>query len=518
MTNAQNSNTEQDIRLGILNTLLTTPHRKLTEIYPIHQQMISRDPLFYVRLAAWYNDTGEIRDHKEMFIISLCLSDFPGHREVGLAMLRELPPYQVARVVDFIHGRKTKKKVVEKPVTTRGRRASVPSPTVKELVESYGLFKNVPRSVRTEVMRYLQDRERDNAWFDSSVLQARKYLKRLYGVLHIPPGERAQKILFEENPPEDSKLAAFKRLASASTPAEQAEIIVKEKIPFRVASTIVGSMTPTVLLALVEVMSDQELINNLGMLKKRGVFENAEFKKVIESRLDKAKKGKRVAALKATKVADAVGGLSEDLTKKLEEVADNQIKSKGRIKRSTALLIDKSGSMSEAIEIGKQLAATISAVMDANFYVYAFDTMPYPIDAKGAKDLASWEKAMMGIRASGGTSCGCALEYLMRNRTPVEQIIIITDEGDNTASSFTAGYNRYCAELGIKPNVIIVKTRGASGLVEKNCNNQNIVCDSYQFNGDYYSLPNLIPYLTKPGRLDLLMDIMSYELPERKPA
>src|SRR6476469_9212258 len=77
---------------------------------------VAQDPGFYVRLAAWYADHGDVRDHKEMFIVTLALSDFPGHREVGLAMLRDLPPYQVGRVIDFIHGRKTDVKVeVEAP-------------------------------------------------------------------------------------------------------------------------------------------------------------------------------------------------------------------------------------------------------------------------------------------------------------------------------------------------------------------------------------------------------------------
>ena len=75
---------------------------------------------FYVRLAAWYNDTGDVRDHKEMFVVTLCLSDFPGHRDVGLAMLRQLPPYQVLRVLDFVHGRKTTKTVVEKAKRAKG--------------------------------------------------------------------------------------------------------------------------------------------------------------------------------------------------------------------------------------------------------------------------------------------------------------------------------------------------------------------------------------------------------------
>src|SRR5438270_2761947 len=115
---------EQDLRLEILNTLLTTPHRKLDQIWPVHQEMATQDPRFYVRLAAWYADEGDVRDHKEMFIVTLALSDFPGHRDVGLALLRGLPPYQVARVVDFIHGRKT---------------------TRKAAIEEFGLFRNPPR-------------------------------------------------------------------------------------------------------------------------------------------------------------------------------------------------------------------------------------------------------------------------------------------------------------------------------------------------------------------------------------
>jgi hypothetical protein len=93
---------EQDLRLEILNTLLTTPHRKLEQIWPVHRSLVERDPRFYVRLAAWYHDHGDVRDHKEMFIVALVLSTFEGHRDVGLALLRSLPPYQVVRVLDFI--------------------------------------------------------------------------------------------------------------------------------------------------------------------------------------------------------------------------------------------------------------------------------------------------------------------------------------------------------------------------------------------------------------------------------
>ena len=111
---------EQDLRLEILNTLLTTPHRKLEQIHPVHRSLIERDPRFYVRLAAWYHDHGDVRDHKEMFIVALLLSNFEGHRDVGLALLRGLPPYQVVRVLDFIHGKKATRKA--RAATSRRRR------------------------------------------------------------------------------------------------------------------------------------------------------------------------------------------------------------------------------------------------------------------------------------------------------------------------------------------------------------------------------------------------------------
>ena len=508
---------EQDERLQILNTLLTTPHRDLTGAYPIHQNMIKRDPLFYGHLAAWYCATGEVRDHQEMFIINLCLSDFEGHRDAGLAMLRELPPYEVARVVDFVHGGEMKERIKE--TVGRGRKAKTRTKTV---IKKFGLNRNIPRSMVTEVTRYLGEREADNEWFDSTVMIARKNLKRLYALTHTSPTERAQKILFEGEPPEDSRLAKVKKLNKAATAADQAKVIIDCKIPYRIACTVVKSMTPTVIFALISVMSDQELINNLGSLKKRGAFDNPELKEVIQARLEKAKKGKRVAAMKSAEAIKA-SGVSEDIAKQVEAIGDAQIKSKGRIKRPTALLIDKSASMTRAIEIGKRMAAMISAIMDADLYVYAFDSMPYPIVSKG-EDLGSWEKAFKGIYAGGRTSCGCGIVALAHRKQFVEQIMMITDEGQNTSPPFLTALQQYEAHMGVKPSLVMLRCGEPQHMYDtltKQAERNDYVVDAYEFDNsdtDYYSLPNLIPYLTQGSRLDLLLEIMYYELPERKSA
>ncbi len=506
---------EQDLRLGLLNSLLTTPHRELAKIWPVHQEISTKDPRFYVRLAAWYADHGDVRDHKEMFIISLVLSDFAGHRDVGLALLRGLPPYEVTRVLDFISGRKKTRKAPDKVKGDRKTKAvkvaDAPAPTV---VEEFGLFRNPPRALKTEITRYLRERESDPEWFDGSVLVARKAIKRLYALLHVKPSERAQKILFEEDPPADSRLAGLKRLAQASSPIDQARTILDHRIPYRVAATVVTKMTPTVLLALIEVMSPQEVINNLAALQRRGAMDNPDLKALVERKLEAAKTGTRVSAFKAEKAMEAAD-LSADVRAKLEQVADAQVKAKGRISRPTALFIDKSGSMDVAIDLGKRIGAMISAVCEKELYVYAFDTMAYPIE-RGGDSLASWEKALQGITAGGGTSCGVPLDAMTRKRQYAEQIIVVTDECENSAPLFVPALLKYREEMKADPNVCFVRTPQSSTQVEEECRKAGIACDAFQFTGDYYSLPNLVPLLARPSKLELLIEIMDYPLPQRQ--
>ncbi len=509
---------EQDLRLGLLNTLLTTPHRQLEAIHPIHDDMVRKDPLFYVRLAAWYSDNGEVRDHKEMFIVQLTLSQFPGHRDVGLALLRQLPPYQVGRVLDFIHGRKTTRKSVVK--TKAGRvvkaKAEAESPPVetKTVVDSFGLFRNPPRALRTEIVRYLREREADATWFDSTVLIARKALKRMYALLHIPPAPRAQQILFDETPPADSRLFALRELARAENPADQARAILEHQIPYRVAATVVRQMTPTVLLALIERMTPQEVINNLASLRRRGALDNGDLKALVESKLTEAKKDVRVSAYKA-RVASEAAQANPELAAALDEVTDARVKARGSIKRSTALLLDKSGSMNIALEVGRQLGAMISSVCTADLFAYAFDTIAYPVTPKG-NTVANWEKALLGIHAGGGTSCGVALDWMVKKSQRVEQIVLVTDEGENTAPLFKDAYLAYAQALNVRPAVTIVKVGQASDLLEKSCRAMGVPLNVFEFRGDYYALPNVIPLLTMPSQADLLMEILSYPLPERK--
>lgn len=483
---------EQDLRLRLLESLLTTPHRKLEEIHPVHAEIAGQDPIFYGHLAAWYRQNGDVRDHTEMFVVSLCLSKFEEQREAGLAMLRDLPPYEVARVIDFMKGRVERK---------RGT------------VVRWGLFRNVPRSVKTEVERYLAEREANPLQFDGAVLHARSSMKRLYAVLHVKPGARAQAILFDDRPPADSRLAVLKTIAKSTDAKEQAALIVEHKIPYRIAASVVSQMTPAVLTALVETMSPQELINNVGSLQKRGAMDQPEVKRLIEEKLGQAKKAKRVSAFKAKEAAKAVE-VDASIAEKLDAVTQEQLRAKGRIRRSTALLVDKSGSMEHAIEVAKRLGAMIAGVMEAPLHVWAFDTIAYPIPSPGT-DLAAWEKSFAGIKAGGGTSVGVAVEAMTRKGVAVEQLVVVTDEEENEPPTLADALARYKATVKADPSVVFVKVGEAIDRLEKQLLGRGVSVDAFLFAGDYYSLPNLIPILARPSKLDLLLEIMETPLPKR---
>lgn len=497
---------ERDLRLAMLNTLLTTPHRKLDALWGIHDELSRQDPRFYVRLAAWYADKGDVRDHREMFVVSLVTSPFPGHRDVGLALLRELPPYQVGRVVDFISGRKKNRRA-------RSLVGAIANDQPINAVEEHGLFRCVPRSLKTEVVRYLREREADAEWFDSTVLTARKAIKRLYALLHVKPSERAQRTLFDEQSPTDSRVFALKVLAKASNPTEQAKAIIEHAIPYRVAVSVLTQVTPTVLLALIERMTSQELINNIGSLKRRGAMDNPDLKALIECKLASAQTDTRVSAYKASVAAKAVD-VSPELTKSLTDVTDSRVKAKGRITRSTALLLDKSGSMEVALDVGKQLGAMISAVCEADLFAYAFDNIAYPVEPKG-KQVADWEAALVGIKAGGGTSCGVAIEWMAKQKQRVEQFVFVTDEEENGSPLFANAYQTYVAATGLKPTVTIVKVGKATQQLEVACKQLNVPYNVFEFRGDYYSLTNVIPVLAQASQTDLLMEILNYPLPTR---
>ena len=107
------------------------------------------------------------------------------------------------------------------------------------------------------------------------------------------------------------------------------------------------------------------------------------------------------------------------------------------------------------------------------------------------------------------------MEEMRKQKQLVEQIIIVTDEGENTAPFFSNAYTEYCQELQVLPNVVIVKVGSHSDYLERQLQQNQVTLETFTFVGDYYSLPNLVPMLSRPSRLELLMEILETPLPVR---
>lgn len=489
---ARDGMAEQDYRLSIMNTLLRTPHRNVAPYIPLFADVHERDPLFFIRLGAWYYDNGTVHDLKQLFIAVLATSKFSDDfRETGLALLEKLPPYQVERVTRMIKGYTEDGKFV--PGVAGG---------------------SVPRSYKTAIEQYLAQREADPKSFDSAVLHARKSLKTLYASLRIKPGPYAQRVLFDNDPPAGSRLAVLKELAKTADPAEQARLIVENRLPYRTAVSTIKTMTPSVLVALIDAMTPQEVINNLSSLKQRGAMDNDDLRKMIEAKLEAAQTDKRVSALK-TREAIKAAGLDDEMSRKVATVGDRQIKAKGKITRPTALFVDKSSSMTEAIELGKTIASMLAPVCEKGLFVYAFDTIAYEVKARG-NELSDWEKAFKGVNAGGATSCGVGIDKLIRQNELVEQIVIVTDQEENTPPLMLPTLRSYEAKFGVMPDVLFVSVgRAYRPVLYNQLTREGIMAEDYVFTGDYYSLPSLIPLISGGSRLELLSEIMSYPLPER---
>jgi len=512
---SSNNAQEQDIRIEMLNSFLSSPHRDTEKAVEIHKNLQEQDPLFYSHLASWYEKNGDIRDHKEVFASMLIVDPYIENREVGLGLWQKQPAYMKRRILGFVKGKKVKvsQKTNEKVRNKKGKQVSKRVSTVKTV----GLFKNVPTAFKNETIKYLRWLEKDNDKFDQVAGRNFDDLKALYASLRVKPSERANQILFKKEYPEDSRFTVYAQISEAESPDEAAKLIVKHKIPYTTAVGLVKQITPSILVALINSMSPQEVINNVSSLKDHGAYDNPQIKKLIQAKLEKAKKSKSVSALKS-KTAKKAGNIEDaDISKALDDVADVQIKKSGAIKMPTAILVDRSGSMQMALEVGKRAASMVSGATENDLYVAAFDTMPMEIRATG-RTLTAWENAFRPVRCGGRTSVGAGIKLLEAQKYYVEQIVIITDQGENCNPTAAQAYEDYCKAMNVRPNIVILWVPSNYGSYDstltKNLDRAGISYDVYkpENNDDYYALPGLIPMLSRKSKLELLMEIMSTPL------
>lgn len=359
--------------MTVLQSLLKTPHRDLAALAPLHAEALAADPLFYVHLGLHIFDTSTVRDHKVLIVSHLLTSPYALHREVGFVLLQSLPVHMVAQAVDY---------------------AKV----------TLGTF---PRQFKTAVATYLKVLEGKGRQFDLVAVRSKEQLKHLYAGLHIKPGANAQATLFDEQPLARSTAAAVRKIAHATDPLVQAQLIVKHRIPYTVAVGAVKTLTPVTKAAILAVMTPAEVRNHQKMIKAWGLLDNPDTKALVAQKIAAGTTDTRVSVGKTDKaIAVAEQGGDVEIVAALRQSRDLAITKGRRIVGTTAILVDKSSSMATAITRGIRVATRLSAHADA-VKVYTFDSAAYEIKPRGTgTTLSDWEQAFALVKAVGSTAKG----------------------------------------------------------------------------------------------------------------
>jgi hypothetical protein len=296
-------------------------------------------------------------------------------------------------------------------------------------------------------------------------------------------------------------------------PQEAAGTILNFKIPFLIAVGALGGIKDKtdVILALIEGMSKAELINNTAALKRWGVMDNPALKAAYDKGLTKVRKIEKVSTLKAGQAAKAVAG-DKKLAKKLEKVQEEQIDKRGGIEGDWLVLADRSGSMSESIEVARQVSAILARQVKGQVHLVFFNNRPTYFEVTG-KTLEQIQEMTRRMYDSGTTSVGCGLDLIREKGILVNGIAICSDGGENHYPYFHEVHKRYCKEMGADPTIYMYHVPGASDVLSRKCKAVGISMEKFELGSrpDYYALPQLAMTM-RVGRYTLIEDILETKL------
>jgi hypothetical protein len=224
--------------------------------------------------------------------------------------------------------------------------------------------------------------------------------------------------------------------------------------------------------------------------------------------LTKAAGSKKVASFKANIAAEAVE--DEVLKAKLQNLQEKQIQKLGGVDGNWLVLGDMSGSMQNAIEVARQVAATLAKMVTGSVTLVFFNTAPRLIDATG-KTYEQILAATKHIIAGGGTSIGCGLLAIADKKIDIDGIAVVSDGGESSSPMFAPTYKAYSQAIGKEVPVYLYRTQGEADVFSKNLSKADIDCqviDLSQGKVDYYALPGIVATMNtkRYGVIESIMD------------
>lgn len=497
----------------IISIMAMSPHGDLSQYTPVFSKACKSDPEFAAHFISYTAQKSQVRDMGQALpVISLAIPGFDEAEFVGnsLAHLAKLSPRELLRALKY-----AKFGQYEHHVQVPGQKQPSKRVTKVDAVVAQGIRRaHHVKTVEKLVTKYLRARENNPRWFETTVLNFRRSLADLYFMSHTKPSADAKAILYDKARPVDSVLETVSKLNSMN-PREIALAISEQGIPFLTLFPILEkkSHEPVVLSAIIDSMTPTELQTNIKKLEKLGVNDYPETRASLELSLAKLAKASTKTVLKTTRAVEAGGIKDAKLRDKLKGVQEKQLDNMRGVEGDWAVLADKSGSMSTAIETARHIAAVLSRVAKGKVYLVFFDNSPRFIEATG-KTYEQLAAETRHVIAQGGTSIGCGLRAVAERKDNVDGIAIISDGGENAAPRFVDVYQSLCGAQGKSIPVYFYHLPGEGDSLSRSMEASGLELQTFDLTRtavDFYSLPNLVQTM-RTNRYSLHDEIMESKL------
>ena len=246
-----------------------------------------------------------------------------------------------------------------------------------------------------------------------------------------------------------TKIAAFEKLKKAKTDLEKVEAIKTGRLPHEVASTFAGT-SATVWQSILESMPTFALLRNLNTLDRMGLVDkNKTLIKNILTNPDNIKKAK----ILPFRFYDAYNAVSSSWVKDILRLSiENSVANIPEFKGDSAILLDTSGSMIGFIKTASLFAfACLKRSNGGTFYT--FDTSAHKKTYSLVDSILTQAE---NVVASGGTAISEPVKRLMETRNKVDNIIIVTDEQQNSGSHLWSTIMDYRNKVNRNVKVFVI--------------------------------------------------------------
>lgn len=313
------------------------------------------------------------------------------------------------------------------------------------------------RAVKRVVARWL-NKKLNEYWVIKYNGRGRGYsVGDIIRTVHPKPATEKQSALFryavrgECNEALLPQVATFEALKRVQTPEKRAQLIMEGRLPHEVV-TGVGGLDKECWRALVPQLPFMALLRNLNTLARHGVLE--EFKEHITQKLtnEEALQKAKIFPFQFLKAFQQVQEpWVKDVLRQAVEITVNNIP---EIPGKTAIFLDTSGSMSgDYVLIGAVFALALYKRTGGNAIFWRFNTGVYKCYPSLIDSVLSQAER---IRTDGGTDTGAPVRRLTGERINVDNIIMITDEQQNTGSPFCKNLAEYRRKVNPAARAFII--------------------------------------------------------------